>query len=182
MIVGIYFNGDDDNQVKWLQHDVYGAALHIIVRTCWEHVKYANMVLYDDWGNRWDPVYEFDHRTLQVAHDLMAAAWRSRYAFAIRQHPLPIDGIRNNEIPDFVGHWLAWLRNEVESWNDGVCPRDYSASLIRFVSQILKNQNRPAGYRAEKKLAWELVNRYSDVPWERRWADAIESDYVALDD
>ena len=34
MIVGSFFDGDDDEQVAWKQHDVYGNALQIIVGTC----------------------------------------------------------------------------------------------------------------------------------------------------
>ena len=60
--------------------------------------------------------------------------------------------------PDLVGHWLRWLEKEVRSWK-------HSPHLIRYVVQILKNQNQPVGYRSEAALSCGLITRYSDVPW-----------------
>ncbi len=75
--------------------------------------------------------------------------------------------------PTFAGHWLKWLRNEVESWGRSPPLRDYlwrtSYPLIRHVLQILKNQNTPAGYEAEDALNRDLLERYSDVPWKRTY-------------
>lgn len=34
MIVGTTFDGDDDNHLAWLQHDVYHNALGIIISMC----------------------------------------------------------------------------------------------------------------------------------------------------
>ena len=62
------------------------------------------------------------------------------------------------EEPDFAGHWLEWLQNEVRSWQ-------YHPHLIRLVVKILKNQNQPVGYRSEAALSCDLIARYSDVPW-----------------
>ncbi len=66
--------------------------------------------------------------------------------------------LTNEEEPDFAGHWLGWLREEVRSWK-------YSPHLVRLVIQILANQNQPVGYRAEDALRCDLIARYNDVPW-----------------
>ncbi len=66
--------------------------------------------------------------------------------------------LTKEEEPDFLGHWLSWLRKEVRSWR-------HSPHLVRLVMQILANQNQPEGYRAEKALRCDLIARYSDVPW-----------------
>ena len=186
MIISTYFSGDNDEQTQLLQHDVYHDALRIIVRNCEGQARLAHMVLYDDWGERWNPSRGYDHRTLQTAHDFLAATWRFRHASWIGQYRLPLDSLWDEEPPDFAAHWLEWLENEVKSWNEISSwfsgSDDRNARLIRLVVRILENQNIPVGYRAEKKLAWELINRFDDVPWERRLADSVRSAYDALED
>ena len=193
-----YFDGDGGDyvdQVQWSQHRVYDDALKIIVRNCEGQAKLAQMVLYDDWGERWEWIELQDHRTLQVAHDMLAAAWRYRHAFETKLFPLPFDGRQfplpfeewwDGDGPNFAGRWLAWLDNETKSWREGrfwfTDSDDRNARLIRLVVRILENQNNPVGYRAESNLAWEILNRFKDVPWRRSWANAVKSDYEAPDD
>ena len=196
MIVTTCFDGDDGDyidRVQLPQQDVYHDALEIIVRNCRGQVKLALMVLYDDWRERWYPSGEFDHRTLRAAHDILAAAWRSRHAFETRVVPLPFDGrqyplpfeeLWDGGGPNFVERWLEWLDNETKSWHEGRfwfwTADDRNVRLIRLVVRILGNQNIPVGYRTEKVLAWELINRFDDVPWDRRLADSVRFDYDAL--
>lgn len=237
--------GDRDIRIQWLQHDVYGEALDIITGSCQEHLRRAHTLL-DDW-EAWDYIDSYDHRTMQRSHDLLAAVWRFRHEFELRQLKLPIDGmtktkhsdvveefiektngflrksavsgrivsvgaysieiIRNDvpahelnnhyihnysrygysfvsrpqcpivfprqnikkgellvtddrsDFPGFIGHWLSWLRKEVESWVDTKPDR------IRLVARILRNQNQPAGYRAEDDLSTSIINGNEDVPW-----------------
>ena len=68
------FDGDVDMEVANKQHDVYGQALWIIVRQCNLYAEFARRVLDDADHSEWGTVESFDHRTLQGAHDLLAAA------------------------------------------------------------------------------------------------------------
>ena len=196
MIVGPRFDGDGyiDTYVMWRQHDVYYQALGIIANTCQEYVQLAHSLIGDP-SKGWEFINSFDHRTLQGSHDILAAVWRFRYEGEVRQMKLPgfrmcqyypcpwlMEGgkldldrlwggwncpisdcmwLKEEVEPDFVGHWLRWLEKEVRSWK-------HSPYLIRLVIQILQNQNKPLGYRAEDALHCDLVVRYSDVPWTRR--------------
>ena len=75
----------------------------------------------------------------------------------------PVPGcnwLKVEEEPDFIGHWLTWLQEEVLSWK-------YSPHLIRLVMKILTNQNKPVGYQAEDALRCGLIDHYSGVPWKR---------------
>ena len=166
MIVGSCFRGDSDEEVMLLQHDVYYQALGIISGTCQEHTNLAHRILDDRW-DEWEFVNRYDHRTLQRAHDTIAAAWRFRCLPSVRQIKLPTDH-EHEEVPDFVGHWLDWLQAEVQSWKD-------TPYKIRLVIKILRNQNKPAGYRAEADLNWELIVRYDDVPWDQSRMDAADT-------
>ena len=158
MWVGSCFRGDSDKVVMWMQHDVYHEALHIISGTSQEYTNFAHRILDDRW-DEWEFIDRFDHRTLQDAHDTIAAAWRFRCLPSVRQMGFPIDGDHEGD-PNFVGHWLNWLQEEVRSWKN-------SPYLIRLVMRILRNQNKSEGYRAEADLKMALIARYEDVPWKQ---------------
>ena len=168
MIVGTYFDGDgdSDSHVQWLQHDVYGEALGIISRTCQEHMRTAHALL-DNWEG-WELIESLDHRTLQDAHDLLAAVWRFRYEMELRQIESSFEKPTKDE-PNFVGHWLSWLKEEVESWI-------HDPERVRLVVTILRNQNQPAGYKAETALQWDIMTVCDDVPWKRSMIEATKSD------
>ena len=164
MIVGSYFEGDD-KEVAWKQHDVYGVALATIVSTCNLHTNRARALLNSSEHPEWGETKCHDHRTLQCAHDLLAAAWRSRNEF--RQTSL-LPG-ENRTLDDVHLLWLDWLRNEIAGWS--TLPH-----LVRSVQLILTNQNEQLGYEAESQLCIDIIDRFPDVPWERRVRDAFEAD------
>ena len=149
-----------------IQQDVFSEALGIITGTCLEVTNFAHRIL-DRWEG-WESVERFDHRTLQMAHDKIAAAWRFQCLPSLRQMELT-HVQESKDKPDFAKHWLDWLREEIQSWK-------HNPYLIRLVVEILKNQNQPVGYRAEANLNWELIDRYLDVPWEQWIRDATSAD------
>ena len=177
MIVGSYFDGDDDTGLAWKQHDVYGQALQIMVSTCNRYAAFAKGVLDDisktllrdinhhEWGN----IYRCDHRTLQDAHDLLAAAWRFRHDF--RQGALPFGDIEPPKAVELL--WLDWLHNEVSNWID----RPY---LVRSVQAILVKQNKFTGYLAESKLSVDIMHCFTDVPWKMDRYNAHTKDLADL--
>lgn len=90
MIVGSLFRDDVDDRTKWEQHDLYHASLSIIVHGCIRHVQAAAALLEVGWppARPSDPTY--DHRTLQDAHDILAAAWRFIADTAQPRLPTPV--------------------------------------------------------------------------------------------
>ena len=167
MIVGSMFEGDDDTEVACIQHDVYGAALEIIVQTCNDQTAFARSLLRDANHAEWGKVFLGDHRTHQGGHDLLAAVWRSRHDF--RQLELPFE---HSKSFDKVGSlWLDWLRQEVAGWIT-------APYLVRSVQLILANQNEPRGYLAESQFCLDIIDRFSDVPWKRQWCEAYQADLL----
>lgn len=166
MIVGKYFEGDNDEDLAWKQHDVYGRALWTITETCNGLTRFSRNLLDDRSPSLWGTISRYDHRTLQLPHDLLAAAWR--YRIDARQGKFPFDPQFLSDDEPIETHWLTWLRSEVESWWK-------SALLVKQVQIILENQNSDAGYKAESRLAYELLNRFSDVPWTPDWRKAIRA-------
>ena len=165
MIIAAKFQGDDRDLAR-LQHQVYGEALGIIVRRCNRFARVAISIL---GGNsthpKWESVDRIDHRTLQTAHDLLAAAWRFETSPPQKRLPMP-EGRSNPEFePDTPeGRWLQWLNSEVASWVDEDKCHD-GPLMIRLVLQILANQNQPAGYEAETRLAELIYNRFEHIDW-----------------
>lgn len=157
MIVGTYFDGDDDREVAWLQEAVYGDALARIVEECNDLASLARAILDDVTYEEWGTVSRFDHRVLQDAHDLLAAVWR--YRAPMRQLPLPFDDDTAADLSTRVHRqWLAWLQVEVATWRE-------APTMVRQVQLALAHQNSGPGYEAEDRLRRLLRSRFPDVPW-----------------
>lgn len=138
-----------------MQHDCYSEALRVICAECNRLALFAHYIASDGKDEAFRPVSSIDHRTLQEAHDLLAAAWRFRTCPS--QGRLPLNGAepRSHATRDV---WLAWLADEVRSWLD-------RPHLVRHVIDICRAQNAPRGYAAEDELAFALKERFSDVLW-----------------
>ena len=114
MWIGPLFEDDVDMEVARKQHDVYSQALWIIVSQCNLYAKFARRLLDDPEHQEWGTVDRFfDHRTLQHAHDLFAAAWRFRYDF--RRLQLPFVDADQDRLDKVQALWLDWLRQEIET-------------------------------------------------------------------
>ena len=159
MIVACYFDGDDDAKTAWEQHDVYWDALRLIVERCRDHVNFAIILLELQWPERWATDFSCDHRTLQRAHDLLAATWRFRTNSI--QLALPFDGKRAGA-KERMQTWFSWLRAELSAWQQ-------QPQLIALVMTILAEQNCEPGSQAEDELAALLQRRFADVPWRTAW-------------
>lgn len=168
MIVCPLFNGDDDSLIAWKQHDVYPTALAIMVQSCNRLARFAKAVLDDETHPTWGNIESCDHRTLQGAHDILAATWRFRHD--CRQAELDLDRGLLPPVPRTPeNRWIGWLTQEVESWV-------YAPHLVRHVLLILANQNQPVGYDAEKRLCLALMDRFTDVPWTDAHKQAYEQE------
>jgi hypothetical protein len=155
MVVKDYFYGDNDpsSKVSWIQHDVYQSSLRLIVSACLNHMKSGFMMVGQDYPKKWDREIQFDHRTLQLAHDLVAAAWR----FDCLETEMPLFFQTDREVV-IERKWKAWLQNELYLWRD-------QPAIVRNVIIVLGNQNTENGYHAEDLLTQALVNRFDNVDW-----------------
>ena len=164
MWVGPCFDGDVDMEVAKKQNDVYGQALWIIVRQCNLYAEFARRVLDDADHSEWGTVESFDHRTLQGAHDLLAAVWRFRNDF---QQPL-LPFVDKKSLDELQTLWLGWLRHEIAGWID-------YPHRVRLVQLILTNQNELPGYIAEAQLSLDIINWFTEVPWKQTLREASEA-------
>jgi hypothetical protein len=168
VIVGKYFEGDDDTEIAWKQHDVYGQALGAIIQTCNGLTLFAKALFHPETHSEWGTIESCDHRTLQAAHDILAATWRFRHD--MRQAEFPLEKRPEPLVPHTPDNlWLWWLRGEIESWV-------WHPQLVRDVQLILTNQNQPIGYASESRLCLALLDRFPDVPWLSSKREALEKD------
>ena len=157
MIVAPRFRDDTDDEAQLKQHDTYGYALRTIIEVADKYAEFAKKLLGDekhpDWGLKHRA--EIDHRTLQEAHDLLAAAWRYQHAFR-RQLTLSFPENRPDEPTEVL--WLRWLRAEIESWSE-------RPDMVRYIQIILTSQNDDKGYEAERALATAIKDKFYEAPW-----------------
>ena len=164
MYVVPLFKGDVDMEVAEKQHDVYLQALRIIVCECDRYTEFTRSLLNDADHPEWGMVDSYDHRTLQHAHDLLAAVWRFRNDF--RQLWLPF--VDKKSLDEAQTLWLDWLRREIIGWID-------YPHRVRWVQLILTNQNKLPGYIAESQLSLDIINWFTDVPWNQQFREAYEA-------
>ena len=157
MIVAPRFEDDTDKELQVKQHDTYGYALRTIIEVADKYADFARKLLGDeahpDWGLKHRS--KIDHRTLQDAHDLLAAAWRYKNR-SLRQLNLSFQ--TNRHELSTKTRWLQWLRDEAESWNE-------RPDIVRYIQIILTSQNDDRGYVAERALATALQDKFYEVPW-----------------
>ncbi len=180
MIVGSRFEGDVDEEIWRRQHDVYREAVSAIREVSNRITRNAAALLGCEAKSGWGNFDSCDHRTLQDAHDILAAVWRFR--FDLRQGVLKLENEKKTFLPlptTPEGLWLLWLRDELSSWV-------WEPTLVRSVQIILAHQNKPVGYVAEAKLCRDLIDRFEDVPWRdspwERFDDALSINLDRLPD
>jgi hypothetical protein len=167
MIVSSCYQGDDNEELRHAQFEVYNSALGILVSRSNRFARTAKRLLETDLPENWGTVSLFDHRTLQMAHDLLAAAWRFAQS---RQFELRLD--RNSLATDHQCHWLEWLRGQVDEWID-------SPYLHRHIQQVLANQSSTIGFEAQTNLCRAILTRFPEVPWADHLSQAFEADMNA---
>ncbi len=152
MIIAPKFDGDDWLELQRAQHDTYGEALRILVERC--RIAFKNAVVVTAAFD--DPIYDtllvmsdrIDHRTMQNAHDHLAAAWRKKNRF------VQPDLFVGQNMAELAREWLLWLRKEVDQW---LMSRP---GIVRLVCLVLVQQNVKGGYQAEDELLEALRRHY----------------------
>lgn len=159
MIVAPRFEGDADTALMMVQHACYAEVIdrwtHDAAARCFD--AEALLGVRTEMGERLrdlDGLY--DHRNLQDAHDLMAAAFRCRGEDAIPQRTLPLfDEPESKRMA-----WLDFAHEEIEQVLR-------SPPLSRTILQSLAYGGSAVGMEARELLAAGLRERYADVPFSK---------------
>ena len=156
MIVGLMFEGDDRRLIK-LQAEHYRESLTVLINTVAKCYRAACQIASINIPeNEWPTEWGIDLRTIQMAHDRLAAIWRHGVS-----NPEPALPLANATlpIPGELAAWLNWLRVEIERWVIS------DPELIRLCVCIFQNQNSDAGYAAETALHGLLGGQHGNIRW-----------------
>lgn len=156
MIVGEVFP-EDDERLAWIQHDVYGSTVDILVyvlEVCYHRSSARSPEL-----DRYLPIKNFDQRPIQSLHDALAAGFRwalLTLPCGERTWTRGIDGaIPEDELYDFQQEWWGFARKTLYQW----CGRHPDLPIQALTALIFPN---PAleGIEAEKWIYSSLVEPY----------------------
>jgi hypothetical protein len=153
MIVGKSFDGDDNIILSRLQHDVYSEMLGQIFKSARDrYLTAASLVgVEDELSQRLNGMWGFDHRTLQTAHDRIAAYFRFQSPDSA-QLRLGEDDVQYRD--RLTREWREFLGGEVGE----LAQHD---EYVRAVCTAAAFGNTEPGYTAEEKLDQFLTRRYA---------------------
>lgn len=150
------FDGDDDTKLMWIQHDCYGSSLSLMRKHAERSVSEAIRSELKDIGG-------IDHRTLQNAHDVLAAAFRHHFHGCSGYKKVTVDKIfgmlHQNKAQktdmDIVHEWQDWLEQNLEN----------EIEIGQEISKIMLNQNTNLGYKYEDKLKQLIHEKFDYISW-----------------
>jgi hypothetical protein len=160
MIINEAFEGDLNKLLKNIQHDEYGRSVGRIFEAARSELIHAAAVLDAKLPlvDNARAVKNFDHRVLQDAHDIIAAAYRYRHDDSGQLELLEIYDLQPNR---YLRHWTSWLGEQLKD-------------LVRypqFVRPTVESvlfANTDGGYMAENRLCDTLLTHYSAGDWMKR--------------
>ena len=152
MIVAPRFPGDTNERLMWLQHDLYSSLVGLLYSIARERYNDACQYIGVDTPLRRDVIKRqgVDHRVLQDAHDLIAAAYRLTQPGGV-QLAFGEDVTSWDERQRRA--WSTFFQEETARLTD-------DAALTRVILTAAVNENTPAGYAAEAELADRLHDYY----------------------
>jgi|GEM_PF-836408 len=145
MIVGDYFKGDNDESLKWVQHDAYGDLIGNIYRYAKE--RYLNSIkligIDTPLAKKVESVQSFDHRILQFPHDIIAAWYRHKNGQKGQLTLFPVDGSQEKHL---LNGWTRFFHNTIREWSE-----NYNVFVISSLKAVCYG-NTAFGYLAEDQL------------------------------
>lgn len=146
------FEGDKNVSLMDVQHSEYGNALHCLLKTSARHFAtyYMHALTRPDYVTKLVDIKSFDHRTLQEAHDKIAASFRFHFCTKDEIDSYPADF-------DFKQYYLqSWrIYYNLEAENFSIID-DIAIAIMECVAY----ENTLKGYKAEGVLNKFLGNRY----------------------
>jgi hypothetical protein len=152
MIVGKFFPGDDNETLKWVQHDAYPGILSwLYTFPAQRYINAAKILeVQDDRFVKITAIQGFDHRVLQAAHDHIAAYFRKTFD-PHGQMVLPFDGLSYQE--HLASKWIGFFRSTCQDLAE-------DDLIARCILDCILNQNTAKGYENEDLLKTLLQNRF----------------------
>lgn len=147
MIICKYFDDDNDEKLKMLQHGSYYDLLREwITRAGTRRLRYRTSPEWAEVTQMWERFREegvYDHRTLQMPYDLIAARFRQ----VAQEKEMPESEKEEAWHAFFISESKAWLEHDV---------------FLRSFMIALSAKNSTAGYEAEDAM-FEMITRQYEI-------------------
>lgn len=152
MIVCKAFPGDDNEVLKWVQHDLYPSlVVFLFYYPAQRYIESARFLQLDSESvERINSMKGFDHRVLQDAHDIIAAYFRFTFDQASKVS-LPVVELEYKE--SLKENWLKFFHRTSQE----LAKNDMVA---RTILQVVLNENSQIGYAAEETLGKLLLGHF----------------------
>ncbi len=146
MIIGTYFDGDNDDNLKMIQHESYYDMLREWINMAGKRrLRYRLSPEWAEVTQMWEKFREegyYDHRCIQMPHDLIAARFRK----VARDMALP-DGEKEEA-------WYAFFKAEANTWLE-------HDDFLRYFMIALSSKGSAVGCDAEDTI-FEMMRRQYD--------------------
>ena len=153
--MGARFPGDENETLQLIQHRLYWELLFDLYECSRRQlIRAADLLDHEtELTSRLREIRRFDHRTLQDAHDMIAAYYR--FAYDPRgQIPLFLDGMSYEQYLET--EWREWYSSEVVSLSE-------NDDVARSITLAVAYENTEIGYVAEDRLKALLECRYLEL-------------------
>ena len=156
MIIGEVYSADNNKALKVAQHETYSHNIVAIFEMARSEFVRADAILNAQLliAETAESINKFDHRVLQDAHDIMAAAYRYRCDDGGQLRLWPEGGERSRYGPQ----WNRWFTLELEKIIK-------NPSFVRAVVEAVVFSNTELGYMAEHRMCQFLVAYYEMERW-----------------
>lgn len=157
MIIASAYPSDDNELLKNVQHGLYSRHVSELFNATRKALVWADDALCTDLlvAAKARAVEGFDHRVLQDAHDIMAAAFRHKCDDGA-QHCLVE---RERDLGErYRLAWPMWFAAELEALVK-------SPRFVRSVVQAVLLANGELGYTAERDLCGLLITHFAMDEW-----------------
>jgi hypothetical protein len=157
MIITEIFEGDQNRVLKNIQHDEYGRSIGRMFESARSELIHADAVLATNLPivEQAKAVKNFDHRVLQDAHDIIAAAYRFRHDDSCQLQLLESIDIQTIR---YLRDWTSWLGDQLEE----LVRRPL---FVRATVEAVLFANTDIGCKAENRLCDSLLTHFSAGDW-----------------
>lgn len=158
MIVTSVYRNDDNALLMSVQHDDYMRSVGSIFRAATNALVRADDLLGTELliVEKARAVTTFDHRTLQGAHDILAAAYRYRHDDGGQ---MMLFEEASAKAARYCVHWRAWLGEQLHDLVE-------YPQFVRSVVESVVFANSVMGALAEMRTCGLLHSHYSTGDWE----------------
>lgn len=157
MIIKRVFQNDDNRLLKDVQHDEYMRSVVRIFNAARAELAHADAIIGSNLliVEKARATTAFDHRVLQDAHDIMAAAYRYRHDDGGQ---MQLFGDPDKQKDEYLRAWVDWLSEQLTELIR-------SPQFVRSVVECVIFANSVMGHAAEARLGDFLLEHYSAGDW-----------------